>query len=97
MVDDPFSQSARSLGEGLRAMYADFMRLFTPDNTEMITIEKGDTLWAIAEKHLGSGTRWQEIYVMNMDVIHAAQVDRRVAIGSDMIFPGTQIRVMKKL
>ncbi len=29
------------------------------------TIRKGDTLWSIAKKHLGSGTRWKEIVAVN--------------------------------
>jgi len=31
---------------------------------------RGDSLWAIAEKHLGSGFRWKEIYDLNRDQIH---------------------------
>lgn len=26
------------------------------------TVKKGDTLWDIAKKYLGSGSRWKEIY-----------------------------------
>lgn len=33
------------------------------------TIEKGDTLWKIAQKLLGQGTRWRELYELNKDVI----------------------------
>jgi LysM repeat protein len=30
-----------------------------------VTVEKGDTLWSIAETHLGSGERWREIAELN--------------------------------
>lgn len=33
------------------------------------TVEKGDTLWKIAQKLLGQGTRWRELYELNKDVI----------------------------
>ena len=33
------------------------------------TVKSGDTLWAIAKKHLGSGNRWPEIYDKNRSVI----------------------------
>lgn len=29
------------------------------------TVKQGDTLWALAEKYLGAGTRWQEIAKVN--------------------------------
>ena len=29
----------------------------------------GDSLWKIAQKHLGSGARWGEIYAANRDVV----------------------------
>jgi nucleoid-associated protein YgaU len=32
-------------------------------------VASGDTLWAIAKKHLGSGNRWPEIYEANRKVI----------------------------
>ena len=33
------------------------------------TVQKGDSLWRIAAKELGSGRRWQEIYELNRGVI----------------------------
>lgn len=41
------------------------------------TVQKGDSLWAIAEKRLGNGTRYNEIKKLNgltSDVIYAGQV-----------------------
>lgn len=41
------------------------------------TVQKGDSLWAIADKHLGNGTRYNEIKKLNgltSDVIYAGQV-----------------------
>lgn len=33
------------------------------------TVKSGDSLWLIAQKELGSGTRWSEIYNLNKDKI----------------------------
>lgn len=42
----------------------------TSDTTaRSYTVRKGDCLWTIAEKHLGDGTRWKEIYELNEDKI----------------------------
>ncbi len=38
-------------------------------STRTYTIMKGDTLWQIAEKELGSGHRWKYLYELNKDKI----------------------------
>ena len=45
--------------------------------TRTYTVKSGDSLWAIAEKQLGDGTRYNEIKTLNglkNDTIHAGQV-----------------------
>lgn len=37
--------------------------------TAMYVVEKGDCLWNIAKRFLGSGSRWMEIYKLNKDII----------------------------
>jgi hypothetical protein len=49
-------------------------------------IEKGDTLWKIAAKFLGSGNRYPEIFEANREVI----------LDPDKIFPGQKIRIPAK-
>lgn len=38
-------------------------------STKEYTIQKGDTLWAIAEREYGNGRQWKRIYEFNKDVI----------------------------
>ncbi len=51
-----------------------------PPAIKSYTVKKGDSLWAIAKKQLGNGSRWQEIYSLNKDkisnpnLIHSGQV-----------------------
>ncbi|MBO9541113.1 LysM peptidoglycan-binding domain-containing protein [bacterium] len=52
-----------------------------PSAGPTFTVGDGDTMWGIAQKHLGDGARWPELYALNKDVIgpnpnviHAGQV-----------------------
>jgi len=55
-----------------------------PEPPKTYTVKKGDTLWAIAKRFLGSGSRWKEIYNANKSVI-----------GKDpnLINPGQVLRI----
>lgn len=50
------------------------------------TVEKGDTLWAIAEKTLGNGSRYTEIFEAN----------RPMLSDPDKIYPGQVLRIPAK-
>jgi LysM repeat protein len=56
-----------------------------PEETYYV-IEKGDSLWKIAAKFLGSGNRSPEIFEANREVI----------LDPDKIFPGQKIRIPAK-
>lgn len=47
------------------------------------TVEKGDTLWAIAKKTLGDGNRYNEIFEAN----------RPMLSDPDKIYPGQTLRI----
>lgn len=67
----------------------------TQSSTKNYTIKKGDTLWEIAEKYLGSGTKWREIYDLNKTVIEKTAKGRGMK-SSDCgwwIFPGCKIKI----
>lgn len=51
--------------------------------TEYYTIESGDTLWGIAAKFLGNGSKYPEIFEANREVIE----------DPDKIFVGQKIRI----
>lgn len=52
---------------------------------EYYTIVSGDTLWGIASKFLGNGSRHTEIFEENKEVIE----------DPNLIFPGQKIRIPK--
>ncbi|WP_032091829.1 MULTISPECIES: peptidoglycan-binding protein LysM [Pasteurellaceae] len=54
---------------------------------EFYVIQKGDTLWKIAEKTYGNGAKYSAIVTANKEVIKDA----------DKIFPGQKIRLPKSL
>jgi nucleoid-associated protein YgaU len=47
------------------------------------TVEKGDTLWKIAEKQYGNGSRYKEIFEAN----------RPMLSDPDKIYPGQMLRI----
>ena len=49
------------------------------EQTKTYTVKKGDCLWNIAQKLLGKGARWQEIYKLNKKVIGS---------NPNLIYPG---------
>ena len=51
---------------------------------EYYVIQKGDTLWAIAQKHLGNGSKYTKIFEDNREVIK----------DPDLIYPGQKIRIV---
>jgi len=78
--------------EGVESVNAD--QLLTPEMIEasnerdipeptFYTIQKGDTLWAIAQEHYGDGNKHHEIVAANIEVIKDA----------DKIYPGQTIRL----
>ena len=62
--------------EGVAAVEADAEDVFH-------TVEKGDTLWAIAEKTLGNGARYEEIFEANKPMLS----------HPDKIYPGQVLRI----
>ncbi len=51
---------------------------------EIYEIQKGDTLWAIAEKFYGDGNKYKKIFEDNKEVIK----------DPDKIYPGQKIRIV---
>ena len=58
-----------------------------PRTGSSLTVHPGDTLWSLAEDHLGSGDRWPEIYALNRAVVGA---------DPDVIQPAQRLRLPAK-
>lgn len=57
----------------------------TPEAQNRIyTVQKGDSLWRIAAKELGSGRRWQEIYELNRSAISNPAL---IFVGQELKLP----------
>lgn len=71
---------------GIGEVQAEELEVEAPavQKVEYYVIQKGDTLWAIAQKHLGSGNKYTKIFEDNREVIK----------DPDLIYPGQKIRIV---
>ncbi len=56
-----------------------------PGALPVVVVAAGDSPWLLAERHLGSGVRWRELWDLNRGV---PQPDGRAWITEDLIRPG---------
>jgi hypothetical protein len=61
-----------------------------PAPAPVYVVQRRDTLWDIAERHLGDPFRWPEIYEMSKAV---PQPDGRTLTDPDLIYPGWQLHL----
>lgn len=61
------------------------------------TVKKGDTLWAIAKKYLGAGSKWNTIYKANKAIIEstAKKHGKKSSDNGHWIYPGTKLTIPK--
>lgn len=52
---------------------------------EPYTVQKGDSLWRISQKELGSGQKWTRIYEANRDIIRDPNL---IYVGQTLTIPG---------
>lgn len=59
------------------------------------TIKKGDTLWAISKRFLGSGNKWKTIYNANKSIIEstARKYGKKSSNNGWWIYPGCKITI----
>ena len=61
------------------------------------TVKSGDTLWAIAQKYYGNGSKYTVIYDANKTIIEntAKEHGKASSSGGRWIFPGTKLTIPK--
>lgn len=69
--------------EGIAAVEEEVETPEPPKEPVFHTVEKGDNLWKIAEKYLGSGSRYPEIVEANKPMLS----------DPDKIYPGQMLRI----
>ncbi len=67
----------------------------TATKTTKYTIKSGDTLWGIAQKFLGSGTKWELIYNANKTIIEqtAKKYGKSSSNHGWWIYPGVTLTI----
>lgn len=56
-----------------------------------ITVQPGDSLWALAKLHLGDGARYPEIYALNSDII--GPDPNLIHPGQELLMPGGEVAI----
>jgi nucleoid-associated protein YgaU len=64
-----------------------------PTSGVRVTVHRGDTLWSLAQSHLGDGNRWSEIAALNEG---HPMPDGAVFRAADQIRPGWELRLPAK-
>lgn len=54
-----------------------------------VTVQRGDSLWKIALKNLGSGARWRELIAANPTIVDPAQLE----VGSSVVVPSHRLNL----
>lgn len=74
--------------QGVTEVNIDAMDAPAPEpEVKYYTIEKGDTLWKVAQEAYGSGNDYQKLFEANKEVIK----------DPDKIYPGQKIRIPPKI
>ena len=76
-----------SFQDGVVTGYAetqDRISIVTETQQQTYTVVKGDCLWTIAARELGSGYRWSEIYEANKSIIRNPNM---IFVGQELILP----------
>ncbi|HEY3143827.1 MAG TPA: LysM peptidoglycan-binding domain-containing protein, partial [Acidimicrobiales bacterium] len=61
----------------------------TPLTDRVYEVQRGDTLWGLAEQYMGSGMRWRELRDRNVG--RAVAPGRVLTLGEDHLEPGWQL------
>lgn len=69
--------------EGVGQVEAASLQRPAGNESTFILVEKGDTLWGIAQRAYGNGARYTKIFAAN----------RKVMKDPDLIFPGQKLRI----
>ena len=69
----------------------------TAKETTTYTIKKGDTLWSISQRFLGSGAKWETIYNANKSIIEqtAKKYGKSSSDHGWWIYPGVTLTIPK--
>ncbi|MGH9244760.1 MAG: LysM peptidoglycan-binding domain-containing protein [Acidimicrobiales bacterium] len=99
LVVDPFEKAAPSPTASSSEPPADWGPAATtaPAELPVYVVQRYDSLWDIAERHLGDGFRWREIWDLNNNVVqpdgHRLVSPDRIQVGWRLSLPGDAVNL----
>ncbi|MBO0608277.1 LysM peptidoglycan-binding domain-containing protein [Myceligenerans salitolerans] len=90
LPDDASGPSVHQVADVSQASETVAISEVRPAGSSEVTVERGDTLWEIAEEELGDGTRYPDLYEASRST---TQPDGRKLTDPDLIYPGWRVTV----
>ncbi len=75
--------------QGVVSTEDESLRAVVGAEAQWVIVQPGDTLWALAETHLGAGSRWDQIFELNEGILPSGGVLNH----PNVIHPGWRLRL----
>lgn len=63
-----------------------------------VAVQPGDTLWSIANRELGNGQYWLQIFLLNaVELATTGHAVKPGTIGPNYIYPGQVVKIIDSL
>jgi nucleoid-associated protein YgaU len=66
-------------------------------HVKKIKVKKGDTLWSLAQAHMGDGQRYKELFLINATTMVMDRENPPDKIGPNFIYDGDELFVLENV
>jgi nucleoid-associated protein YgaU len=66
-------------------------------HVKRIKVKEGDTLWSLAQAHMGDGQRYKELFLINATTMVMDRENAPDKIGPNFIYDGDELFVLENV